>query len=146
MIHIAAGGVAIVAGYVALFAGKGARLHRRAGILFVCAMLVMGVTASALSLASGAEGTGLGGLVVVYMVLTALTTVRPRTTASRRVDGGLMALGLVLSLGMIAVGVRASAGPATTGGAPAGAGVMNGMILLLAVSGDLRVMRAGGLR
>jgi uncharacterized membrane protein len=146
LIHVAAGGVAIVAGYVALFAGKGARLHRRAGIVFVCAMLVMGVTASALSLASGAEGTGLGGLLVVYMVLTSLTTVRPRTPASRRLDVGLMALGLAVSLGMIAVGVRASAGSGTIGDAPAGAGVMNGMILLLAVAGDLHVMRAGGLR
>jgi uncharacterized membrane protein len=146
LIHIGAGGVAIVAGYMALFAAKGAWLHRRAGVLFVCAMLVMGLTASALSLASGAEGTGLGGLLVVYMVLTALTTVRRRTTAMRRLDVGLMALGLAVSLGMIAAGARASAGPATTGGAPAGAGVINGMILLLAVAGDLRVMRAGGLR
>lgn len=145
LIHIAAGGVAIVAGYVALVAGKGARLHRRAGVLFVCAMVVMGLTASVLS-ARSAEGTGLGGLLVVYMVFTALTTVRPRTAASRRVDAGLMALGLAVSLAMIAAGIRASAGPGTTGGAPAGAGVMNGMILLLAVTGDLRVMRAGGLR
>ena len=146
LIHIAAGGVAIVAGYMALFAAKGAWLHRRAGLLFVCAMVVMGLTASVLSVTRSAEGTGLGGLLVVYMVGTALTTVRPRTATLRRLDMGLMALGLVVSLGMIVLGVRASAGSGTTSGAPAGAGVVNGMILLLAVAGDLRAMRADGLR
>jgi hypothetical protein len=146
LIHIAAGTVAIVTGYLALFAGKGAWLHRRAGLLFVCAMVVMGLTASVLSVVRSAEGTGLGGLLVVYMVGTALTIVRPRTAALRRLEAGLMALGLALSLGMIVLGIWASAGSGTTGGAPGGAGVVNGIILLLAVAGDLEVMRADGLR
>jgi len=47
-IHIAAGGLAIVLGAVALSVKKGGTIHRRSGLLFVGAMLVMGFSASIL--------------------------------------------------------------------------------------------------
>ena len=40
-VHIIAGLLAILAGFVALFAPKGAHLHRRFGRLFAAAMAVM---------------------------------------------------------------------------------------------------------
>ena len=52
-IHIAAGGLAIVLGAVALSVKKGGTIHRRSGLLFVYAMLIMGVSASILSLLKG---------------------------------------------------------------------------------------------
>src|SRR4051812_8812445 len=56
-IHIAAGGLAIVLGAVALLAKKGGTIHRRSGLLFVYAMLVMGFSASILGfLKSPADG------------------------------------------------------------------------------------------
>ena len=56
-IHIAAGGLAMVLGAVALFVKKGGTIHRRSGMLFVYAMLVMGITASILGfLKSPADG------------------------------------------------------------------------------------------
>ena len=39
-IHVAAGGLAIVLGAVALLVKKGGTIHRRSGLLFVYAMLV----------------------------------------------------------------------------------------------------------
>jgi uncharacterized membrane protein len=45
-IHIAAGGLALVLGAVALRARKGGTVHRRSGLLFVYAMVVMGATAA----------------------------------------------------------------------------------------------------
>jgi uncharacterized membrane protein len=39
-IHIAAGGLAIILGAVALSVKKGGTIHRRSGLLFVYAMLV----------------------------------------------------------------------------------------------------------
>ena len=48
-IHIAAGGLALVLGAVALTVKKGGTIHRRSGLLFVCAMLVMGTSASILA-------------------------------------------------------------------------------------------------
>ena len=49
-IHIAAGGLAIVLGAIALSVKKGGTIHRRSGLLFVYAMLVMGVSAAILSI------------------------------------------------------------------------------------------------
>ena len=49
-LHIVAGGLAIVLGGVALLAAKGATLHRKSGILFVYAMLTMGISGSVLAL------------------------------------------------------------------------------------------------
>ena len=40
-VHIVGGSVAIVAGYVALFTGKGSTVHRRTGTWFVVAMIVI---------------------------------------------------------------------------------------------------------
>ena len=40
-IHILAGGLALVFGYVALYSRKGGTLHRRSGMLFVYAMSIM---------------------------------------------------------------------------------------------------------
>ena len=39
--HVAAGIIAVVAGFVALYVLKGGRLHRKSGMIFVSAMLVM---------------------------------------------------------------------------------------------------------
>ena len=41
-IHIAAGALAIVLGAVALSVKKGGTIHRRSGLMFVYAMLIMG--------------------------------------------------------------------------------------------------------
>ena len=84
-IHVAAGALAMVLGAVALSVTKGGKIHLRGGLLFVYAMLVMGLTASML-------GNILGGLLPVYFVATALTTVRPPSPWTRRVD--VAALGI----------------------------------------------------
>ena len=47
-IHIAAGGLALVLGAVALLVKKGGTTHRRSGLMFVCAMVVMGISAAIL--------------------------------------------------------------------------------------------------
>jgi uncharacterized membrane protein len=49
-VHITAGGLAILLGGVALAVRKGGTLHRRSGILFVYAMLTMGISGSILAL------------------------------------------------------------------------------------------------
>ena len=41
VVHIVAGSLSLVFGYVALFAAKGATVHRRSGTVFVYAMLTI---------------------------------------------------------------------------------------------------------
>ncbi len=42
--HILAACLGLVSGFIALYAGKGATLHRKSGMVFVCVMLPMAVT------------------------------------------------------------------------------------------------------
>ena len=68
-IHIAAGGLAMVLGAVALIVKKGGTIHRRSGLLFVYAMLFMGFSASILGfLKSPTDGNVFTGLLTAYFV------------------------------------------------------------------------------
>ena len=139
-IHIAAGGLAIVLGAVALSVKKGGTIHRRSGLLFVYAMFVLGITAAML-------GNVLGGLMAVYFAGTALTTVRPESRWSRRgnVAGLMVALGLALV--DIVGGVKAFNSPrGTLDGVPFGMLFFLATVLILSAAGDVRIMRYGAPR
>jgi hypothetical protein len=136
-IHIAAGGLALVLGAVALLVKKGGILHRRSGLLFVFAMLVMGISAAIL-------GNVGGGLMTVYFVGTALTTVRPVSTWTRTFNVGALIVVVGLALLTIVGGVKAFNSPG---------GFLNGVpfvmhfflagVMLLAAAGDVRILRFG---
>jgi uncharacterized membrane protein len=149
-IHIAAGGVAIVLGAVALSVKKGATVHRRSGLLFVYAMLVMGISASILGLRKGGltDGNVMAGLLTLYFVGTALTTVRPASRWTRRINAVALTFALLLACGAIVNGVNAFNGPRLSpGGVPFRTiGVVSffvATVLLLGAVGDLRILRFG---
>jgi uncharacterized membrane protein len=139
-IHVAAGGLALVLGAVALLATKGGNIHRRSGLLFVFAMLVMGITAAIL-------GNVGGGLMTVYFVGTALTTVRPVSAWTRTFNVAALIMVVGLALLTIVGGVQAFNSPG---------GVLKGVpfvmffflatVMLLAAAGDARIMRFGAPR
>src|SRR6266550_244213 len=144
-LHIAGGSLAVVAGYAALFAPKGGRLHRRAGMLFVYATIVMGIGAAIVGLARG-KSTWLGGPLVIYLVVTGMLTVRPTQTPSRTRDISLMMLAVALGLISILGAIRVFPGPrGPIGVAPGIAGLANALVLLLCAAGDFRVLRTGPL-
>jgi len=151
-IHIAAGGIAIVLGTVALVAKKGGTLHRRSGLLFVYAMLVMGTTASILGLRHGlTDGNVMAGFMTAYFVGTALTTVRPPSPWTRRINTAALTLAVGLALVAIVGGVKAVNSPRLSpGGVPFRTiGVMSfvlATVLLLGAIGDARIMRFGAPR
>jgi len=148
-IHIAAGGLAIVLGAVALSVKKGGTIHRRSGLLFVYAALVMGASASILGLRKGfTDGNVMGGLMTAYFVGTALTTVRPASPWTRRINAAALTFALGLALVAIVGGVKAVNSPRVSpGGVPFRTiGVMSfvlATVLLLAAIGDVRIMRFG---
>jgi len=53
LVHIVAGGLGLLSGYVALYATKGAALHRRSGMLFVDVMTTMAITGMLISAVEG---------------------------------------------------------------------------------------------
>jgi uncharacterized membrane protein len=139
-IHIAAGGLALVLGAVALSVKKGGTVHRRSGLLFVYAMLVMGISAAIL-------GNVGGGLMTVYFVVTALTTVRPVSPWTRGLN--IAALIVVLGLATLDIlgGVKAFNSPkGNLNGVPFAMLFFLAAIMILAAIGDLRVMRFGAAR
>src|SRR5688500_1422108 len=99
-IHITAGALALVTGFIALFASKGARLHRNSGLVFVGAMVVMGLSGATIAAQLGESGNVLGGMLAAYLVVTAVTTVRP-FPGSRWVD--LAAMAVALAFGLVGV-------------------------------------------
>ena len=139
-IHVIAGALALVLGAVALSVRKGGTVHRRSGKSFVYAMLVMGITAAML-------GNIGGGVMAVYFVVTAVTTVRPVAAWTRWVNLTALAVALFLGLGTIAKGFTAFASPGRTlNGVPFVMLFFIGAILSLAAAGDARVMWRGPLR
>lgn len=147
LIHITAGGLAIIAGYVALFAAKGAKLHRGTGVLFVYAMVTMALTGAGIAAVQRAEGSVIGGVLAAYMVITGLTTVRPRTPGSRLVDVGAMLVALAMGVACLALGLATLAGgESQRNGVPVAMTLLFGTVALLAGASDARVIRSGPLR
>jgi hypothetical protein len=144
-IHIIAGALAVIAGYIALFARKGGTLHRRVGLLFVYAMVVMGAGAMIVGLARG-KSTWVGGPLVFYLVITSLLAVRRTKMPSPKRDIALMALALVMGVGSLIAAITVLANPQPPlGRAPGFAGMLNAVVLLCCTWGDFRILRNGPL-
>jgi uncharacterized membrane protein len=146
--HIVAGGLAIILGGVALAVSKGGTLHRRTGLLFVYAMLTMGISGSILALRQSLTNANvLGGLMSAYFVITGLTTVRPASAWTRRLNFGALLMAIALSVVEIGLGVKALASPGETlNGVPFFMLFFLATVTTLAGAGDIRMMRSGGLR
>jgi uncharacterized membrane protein len=144
-IHIAAGGLALVLGAVALSVKKGGTIHRRSGLMFVYALLVMGITASILGfLKSPTVGSVLGGLMPIYFVVTALTTVRPVSPWTRRINVAALTVAVGLALADIVGGVQAFNSPrGLLNGVPFVMLFFVGAVMIVAAAGDMRIMRFG---
>jgi hypothetical protein len=147
-IHIAAAAIGIVSGFVALFAVKGAKLHRTSGMVFVYSMLAMALVGALIAAVRDVVpqlNTSVG-LLTAYLVVTALTTIRP-PAGSPRVDLALLLLALAVTAAFFVFGGQALTSAAgTLRGIPAAPFFVFGSIGLLATAGDVRLVRSGGVR
>jgi uncharacterized membrane protein len=142
-VHVAAGTLALVFGYLALAAAKGGVVHRKSGMLFTFAMATMGATGAFVALMNTArDGVSvIAGALTVYLVATGVLTVRRAPVPTR----WSIAMGIVaVSVGVGALGAgvqmtflrRPEAYPS----------FMFGIVALLAARGDVRLLRAGGIQ
>jgi hypothetical protein len=108
-------------------------------------MLVMGFTASIIGfLKSPMDSNVRAGFLIAYFVITALTTVRPVTQRTRVADRTLLAIAIVLALFAIVNSVRIYRLPGHVfEGIPFVAPLLIGIVLVLAIAGDVRVLRSG---
>lgn len=148
VVHVIAGSLGLLSGYVALYASKGALLHRRAGIVFVCSMLAMASAGFTIAIARGvAPAINVpAALLTSSLVITALTTVRPSSVMSRRIDTVAMITLLATGLTSLAFAVQAFANGGQRNGMPAFPFIMFGLAGTLAGAGDLRILRTAPLR
>lgn len=143
--HATAGTVGLVSGSIAIATRKGGTLHRRSGLVFVYAMLAMGLVAVGISMYEHKQAVD-SGAVAAYLVFTAWTAVRPFAEGGRRMDILLMLFAAMLSLvgflrGFVAIGQGGA-----VDGVPVGMVFFMSTIILLAAFGDARMIRAGGVR
>jgi uncharacterized membrane protein len=151
-IHITGGIVAILSGAVALWSGKGERLHRAFGALFVIAMLIMAGTASYMAFRLDQTGNMFAGLLVFYFVGTAWITVRRKESTIGTFEYFALVLGVIMAGLSLYGGLRdlgAPAGALGPGGVPLRtsgfASTVLGIALVIAALFDLKVIIRGGI-
>jgi uncharacterized membrane protein len=144
-IHIIAGLLSLLAGFVALGAAKGQPLHRKAGLVFVAAMVTM--TSSAWVIAmyfSPNRGNVIAAMLTFYMVSTAFITVKYRVAEVRTPTAALMVLGLACGALGLGRGFEALASPrGTLDGIPAAPIFMFAAMGLLGAALDARLLWVG---
>ena len=142
-IHIVAGVLALVFGYVALFAPKGASVHRKSGVLFVFAMVTLSLSGALMeALTKSLTSVNVvAGLLTFYLVTTALLTVR-RPQGNAWIDRTALFGALTVS----ALAFKAGFDLLNSGRPEMVPSFVFGAVGLLAASGDARMVRAGGIQ
>ena len=145
-IHISMGILALAAGAASMIVRKGSRLHARAGTAFFVTMLIMATSGVTLAIFFSPNlGNVMGGLLTLYLTLTAWTTVwrAPNRTGRLKMFGAL--LGVTAAIIGIGWGLRALSTPAHRfDGYPATLFFVFGGITLIGAVLDTRMIARGG--
>jgi hypothetical protein len=146
LLHIIAGTLGMLSGFVAVSLLKGSRRHGLAGKVFVISMLCLSASGVYMAVMKSQPGNILGGALTFYLVATAWMT-------ARRTDGdpGIFdwsALLVVLTVGAFEMTYGFEAATSQTGlkyGYPPGPYFSFGLVALLAAAGDVRMLVRGGI-
>ena len=141
LLHIIGGLVGLTSGAIALSAPKGGTLHRKSGIVFVYAMLVLSASGAVMAALKPERISVIAGMLTFYLVITALLTVR-RVQASDWMNIAAMVFGLVVGFLSIVFAIQGLNN--ADGLAPMG--FIFGVVALLAVLGDARMLLARNLQ
>src|SRR5271156_2341319 len=112
-VHIIAGTLGMLSGFVAVFLRKGSRRHGLAGKIFVISMLSLAASGVYLAVVKSQPGNILGGTLTFYLVATAWMTARRREGETGIFDWG--ALLAALAIGAVAATWAMEAAKSPTG-------------------------------
>jgi uncharacterized membrane protein len=144
-VHIAGGIVGLLSGTAALIFRKGGRRHVLAGKVFIASMLIMSAFAVYLAVLKHQPGNIGGGILTFYLILTAWLTARRRDGQTSIYDWALLLIPLALGALTWMAGLQKMRSPAPPEeGVPAGMNFFMGTVMLLAGTGDLRMLLGGG--
>lgn len=138
VIHIAAGAVGLVSGYLALSVAKGGAVHRKSGTLFVYAMVTMAGAGTVIAAAEGEKATMIAACLTAYLVVTAVRTLQTPRASSRRLDVAAMVAGFIIGLASMTFGLRALVAPASGDPKESIGFFVFGAVGVLAAVGDVR--------
>jgi uncharacterized membrane protein len=142
-VHIVTAAAGLLSGFIALYAAKGAKLHRASGRVFVYSMITMAMLGAAIAAVFG-PGAAINvpvGLLTTYLVITGLITVAPTAGGSRRLDVSLLLIALAMTVSMFSLAFY-QLGHGKSGEFVAPMFIF-ATIGLLGGAGDIRVLRSG---
>jgi hypothetical protein len=137
-IHICGGIAGLLSGIAAMSFRKGSSRHGQAGNVFFISLLTMGSTAAYL-------GNPFGGAIAIYLVATGWWTARRREGETTTFNWGALLFGLAIGVPVMIDGIRKATGAIPPKpGVPVGMVLFLGIVMLLAVAGDIRMLVRGG--
>lgn len=145
-LHIIAGTLGMLSGFVAVFLLKGSRRHGVAGTVFAVSMLALSSSGVYLAIMKSQPGNIVGGTITFYLVATAWVTARRGDGRPGILDwvGFLVAL----TVGAVEVTWGAQAAMSPTGlkyDYPPGPYFFMGSVALIAAVGDVRMLVRKGI-
>jgi hypothetical protein len=146
LLHIIAGTLGMLSGFVAVFLLKGSRRHGLAGTVFVMTMLCLSASGVILAIMKSQPGNILGGTLTFYLVATAWITARRRDGEPGILDWGAFLVVLALAAVEVTCGIEAAMSP--TGlkyDYPPGPYFFMGSVAALATVGDIRMLVRRGI-
>src|SRR5882724_11385583 len=108
IVHIGAGVVGVLSGFLALLVRKGSRLHRRVGVVFVMSMLSMSAAGAYVALTKSQPTNVMAGTFTFYLVATAWLTVTRKEKETGGLEFGLLLLGLAAGTAGLILGWQAA--------------------------------------
>jgi hypothetical protein len=142
IIHIIGGFVAVLAGFTALFARKGARLHRKSGAIFVVAMLIMAAGGAYAAYVKSQTFNVFAGSITFYLVATGALTVQRKEKETGKADYAFLLIALATGITSLSM---ATSRVASKGAGSATPYFIFATIALLCSAGDVRMLIRGGL-
>jgi uncharacterized membrane protein len=105
LFHILAGSIALIAGAVAMSAGKGGRWHARAGTAFFASMLAMAGTGAVIALLMPERGTATVGIFTCYLVATSWMAAKRRDAEAGRFEVAAMLVASACAASFLTIGL-----------------------------------------
>lgn len=144
-LHIVAGTLGMLSGFVAVFLRKGSRRHGIAGNVFVVSMMILSLTGVYMALLKSQPGNVIGGTLTFYLVTTGWLTAKRRAGRPGIVDWAGLLIVLTLAIVEVAWGTAAAMSPTGTKyDYPPGPYFFMGTVAVLASVGDIRMIARGG--
>ena len=142
ILHILGGSIGLLSGTFAIAVRKGSLLHRTSGNVFTIAMLTLASSGLCLAILKSQAGNIIGSIITFYMISTAWLAGRRSNTG--RLEWGALLVGIGGAAAILTLAIHSVRNPATADpNAPAGMAFFMAAVLVLAASGDIRMLARG---